>query len=133
MKAYKKMTCLKIDNTEYNVESVTLRDAFVIFKLQGIDTCEQAEALRNREVFAMVEIDTDEHFDLVDFEVVVDDKKIGTITSIDNFGSKDILSITGARNVMLPVVDGLIVSVDESTKVVTLNKEIMEQVAVYED
>lgn len=133
MKAYKKINVVKISNIEYNVENVTLRDTFVIFKLQGIDTCESAELLRNKEVFACVQIDTEEHFDLVNFDVLVDDKKIGIITSIDNFGSKDILTISGAHNIMLPVIDGLIKSVDESTRVVIFNKEIMEQVAVYED
>ena len=85
MKAYKKMAMVRINNKEYDVEGVTLRDAFVIFKLQGIDTCEQAEALRNSEVFAEVEIDTEEHFDLVDFRVIMNDTEIGVIRSIYNF------------------------------------------------
>lgn len=133
LKSYKKMGAIKIDDNEYNVESVTLRDTFVIFKLQGIDTCEQAELLRNKEVFADIVIDTDENFDLVNFDVYVEGIRIGSIISIDNFGSKDILSIAGARNVMAPVIDGLIQGVDEACRVVNLNKEILEQVAVYED
>lgn len=133
MKKYKKLTLVQIDGNEYNVERVSLRDAFVILKLQGVDTCESAENLRNKEVFAMIEVDTDEHFDLVDFEVRVDGKSIGKVVSIDNYGSKDILSIAGERNVMLPVIDGLVLDVDGDQKIVTLDSKIMEEVAVYED
>lgn len=133
LKAYKKMSRVKIEDNEYNVENVTLRESFVIFKLQGVDTCESAEKLRNKEVFAEIEIDTEDHFDLVDFEVFVNNKKLGVIKAIDNFGSKDILSIVGEKNVMLPVIDRLIENVDENSKNVTINQEIMEQVAVYED
>lgn len=133
LKKYKKLTSVQIDGKEYNVERVSLRDAFVILKLQGIDTCESAECLRNKEVFACIEVDTDEHFDLVDFEVKVDGKAMGKVVSIDNFGSKDILSIRGDRNVMLPVIDGLVLDVNGDSKIVTLDSKIMEEVAVYED
>lgn len=133
LKTFKKLTSVSIDGIEYPVEKVILRDAFAILKLNGIDTCEQAETLRNREVFAMMEIDIEEHFDLVNFEVLVDNHKVGTISSVDNYGSKDILSISGEKNLMLPVIDKLIINIDKDTKVVSLNKEIFEQVAVYED
>ena len=133
LKSYKKMTAVKIDETVFNVESVTIRDTFVIFKLQGIDTCESAEKLRNKDIFAEIEADVEDHFDLVDFAVMIDDNNIGVVSSIDNFGSKDILSIRGDKNIMFPIIDNLIINVDENTKVITLNKEIFEQVAVYED
>lgn len=133
MKKYKKLTLVQIDGKEYNIERVSLRDAFVILKLQGIDTCESAENLRNKDVFACVEVDTDEHFDLVGFDVKVEGKSIGKVVSIDNYGSKDILSIKGDRNVMLPVIDGLVLDVDGDQKIVTLDSKIMDEVAVYED
>ena len=133
LKSYKKISSVKIDEVTYNVEGVTLRDAFVIFKLQGIDTCESAEQLRNKEIFAEIEIDAEDHFDLVDFNVMIGDDNIGVVSSIDNFGSKDILSVMGDKNVMFPIIDNLIVNVDEKNKTITLNKGIFEQVAVYED
>ena len=101
--------------------------------MQGIDTCESAEKLRNKDIFAEIEADVEDHFDLVDFAVMIDDNNIGVVSSIDNFGSKDILSISGDKNIMFPIIDNLIINVDENTKVITLNKEIFEQVAVYED
>lgn len=133
LKLYKKMTAVKIEETVFSVEGVTIRDTFVIFKLQGIDTCESAEKLRNKDIFAEIEVDVEDHFDLVNFAVMIDDNNIGVVSSIDNFGSKDILSIRGDKNIMFPIIDNLIINVDENTKVITLNKEIFEQVAVYED
>lgn len=133
LKKYKKMGIIKIDSAEYEVESVSIRDTFVIFNVRGIDTCEDAERLRGKEVFAKIEIDGEEHFDLIDFEVLVDNKSIGRVISIDNYGSKDILSVSGGQNLMLPIIDGLVEDIDTSAQIIKLNKTIMEQVAVYED
>lgn len=133
MKKYKKISFVKIDNEEYSVERVSLRDAFVILKLQGIDTCESAERLRNKEVFACIEVDTAEHFDLDGFEVLLNGKNVGKVVSIDNFGSKDILSVKGERSFMLPIIDGIILDVNNCQKTVVLDSKIFEEVAVYED
>lgn len=133
LKNYKKISKMEVSAVTYDVESVSLRDTFVIIKLKGIDSCEQAEQFRNKEVFAEVEEKVEEHFDLLGFAVVVDSKEIGKVIDINNYGSKDILSINGARPCMMPVIDELISSIDEANKVVVLNKIIFEQVVVYED
>lgn len=134
LKLFKKLTHVSIDNVKYCVESVSLRDTFVIIKLEGIDTCEQAETFRNKLVFAEVEIEkVESNIDFVGFEVLVENEKLGNVTDVNNFGSKDILSVTGKRNFMLPVIDNLIVSVNEHEKTLCLDKNILEQVAVYED
>ena len=134
LKLFKKLSSVFVDNREYRVETVSIRETFVIIKLQGIDTCEQAETFRNKQIFGEIEIkEVETHFDLSDFSVIVNGEIIGKITDINNFGSKDILSISGTRNLMLPVIDGLIIKTDENNKQVELDKNIIEQVAVYED
>jgi len=133
-KQFKKLSSVIIDNKEHTVESVSVRDTFVIIKLQGIETCEQAETFRNKQVFGNIEvIEVETHFDLTGFAVFVNGDEIGTITEVNNFGSKDILSISGISKLMVPVIDGLIVETDEENKRVELNKNIIEQVTVYED
>jgi 16S rRNA processing protein RimM len=133
-KIFKKLDFVVIDNKEYNIESVSIRDAFVIVKLEGIDTCEQAEAFRNKKVFAEIELqEVETHFDLVGFSVIIDNEEIGEVVEINNYGSKDILSISGKDSVMLPIIDGLIKKTNEQNKQLILNKEIFEQVAVYEN
>ena len=134
LKTFKKLKSVTIENVEYNVESVSVRDTFVIIKLQGVDTCERAETFRNKFVFADIKLEKVESFeDLTGFSVVVDSINIGTIVDINNYGSKDILSVSGERNLMFPVVDNLIISTDVEKKSITLNKNTLEEVAVYED
>lgn len=133
LKEYKKLSSVFIDNKEYIVERVSLRDTFVILKVKGVGRCEDAELLRNREVFANMEIKYEETFDLQGYDVFVGDNNIGKVVDINNYGSKDILSIKGTQSIMLPVINGLITEVSDDEKKVILNQDIFEQVAVYED
>lgn len=133
LKEYKKLSSVFIADKEYLVERVSVRDTFVIIKVEGIDRCEDAELLRNREVFADMEIKYEETFDLQGYDVFVGYKSIGKVVDINNYGSKDILSISGMQSIMLPVIDGLISEVSDDEKKVILNQDLFEQVAVYED
>lgn len=128
-KKFKKLTEVYINNVSYKIETVTLRDAFVILKVSGIDTCEQAESLRNIHIFGDVEVEKDNNFDLIGYVCIVDNKH-GKILDISNFGSKDIMTIEFEKECMLPIIDGLIASVDNNNKVVVFDKQIFEQVAV---
>ena len=67
--------------------------------------------------------------DLVGFDAIVEGLR-GKIVDINNFGSKDIMTIEFDRSCMLPIIDGLIESVDYDSKTVTLSKQIFDQVAV---
>ena len=129
---FKKLSVVYINNVAYKIESVVLRDTFLILKVEGIDTCEQAETLRNVSVFGDIEIETSNNFELVDFQVLVGGN-LGKVERVDNFGSKDIMTINFEKSCMVPVIDGLIENVDVQNKTITFNKEIFEQVAVYED
>ncbi len=129
LKKFKKLNEIFINNVSYKIETVTLRDTFVILKVVGIDTCEQAEILRNYHVLGDLEIEKDNNFDLIGYECIVDDKH-GKILDINNFGSKDIMTIEFEKECLVPVIDGLISRVDNQNKVVIFNKQIFEQVAV---
>jgi len=133
LKTFKKLQVVYLEDKDYSVESVILRDTFVIMKLQGIDTCEQAELLRNSRVYAEIESVVESHVDLIGFRVLVELDEIGTIQSVNNYGSTDIISIIGKFEIMLPIIDDLVDEIDENDKVIKLNKNIFEQVAVYEN
>ena len=133
LKEYKKIIKVFISNNEYNVESVSLRDTFVILKVESINSCEQAELLRNKEIFADMDIKFEEPLDLKGYTVFIGNEEIGEVVDINNYGSKDILSISGKHSTMLPVIDGLITKVIDDKKQVVLDAKIFEQVAVYED
>jgi 16S rRNA processing protein RimM len=133
LKEYKKLKNVFIENKEYNVENVSLRDTFVVMKIDGVNSCNDAELFRNKEIFADIEIKYEESFDLKGYQVFVGDKQLGVVTDINNYGSKDILSIKGEHSIMLPVIDGLISQVFDDDKKVIIDANIFEQVAVYED
>lgn len=133
LKEFKKFKNVFIENKEYNVENVSLRDTFVVMKIDGVNSCNDAELFRNKEIFADIEIKYEEYFDLKGYQVFVGDKQLGVVTDINNYGSKDILSIKGEHSIMLPVIDGLISQVFDDNKKVIIDANIFEQVAVYED
>ena len=133
MNKLKKLNIIFIDAKSFSVESVTLRDAFAIFKVEGVNSCEDAEKLRNKAVYADLDIEVETHLDLQNFDVIINGENIGKVVDINNYGSKDILSIVGNRNFMLPVIDGLIIEVKEASYQVVLNSEIFDQVVVYEN
>ena len=134
LKEFKRFNSLTIDNKEYEIEAVTLRDTFVIVKLKGIDTCEQAESFRNKKVFAEMEVVVEDNFDIINFTVELDGEAIGKVTEINNYGSKDICTIsTNNGDILLPLIDNLIVSIDEEKLVVIMDKNIFAEVAVYEN
>ncbi len=132
IKKFKKLKEVYIDNQTYLVESVTLRDTFVIMKVEGIDSCESAESLRNKSIFGDVEIEVSQSFDYLNWAVSLGEK-VGKVIDINNYGSKDILTIQFDKNCMVPVIDGLIKGADSASKTITLDNEIFEQVAVYEN
>ena len=133
LKEYKKLKNVFIENKEYNVENVSLRDTFVVMKIDGVNSCNEAEIFRNKEIFADIEIKHEETFDLKGYQVFIGDKQLGVVTDINNYGSKDILSIKGEHSIMLPVIDGLISQVFDDDKKVIIDANIFEQVVVYED
>ena len=133
LKTYKKFNKVWIENIEYNVEKVILRDTFVIFKVSEINSCDEAEKLRNKKILAEIELDVEDNFDIVDFDVFVDGESLGKIVDISNYGSKDIMTIQGKSSIMLPIIDGLIEKTNKESKLIECNKNIFEQVAVYEN
>jgi hypothetical protein len=74
------------------------------------------------------------NFDIINFTVELDGEAIGKVTEINNYGSKDICTIsTNNGDILLPLIDNLIVSIDEEKLVVIMDKNIFAEVAVYED
>ena len=133
MKQFKKFNSVFISGREYKIEKVTLRDSFVILKVVGVDSCESAEMFRNLDVYAEMELDTSDSFDLVGFEVFVGNSSLGRIVEINNYGSKDIISVQGKNAFMMPMIDDLVLDIDENEKAIKLNPESFEQVVVYEN
>jgi len=132
---YKKLNAIFIDNKEYSVDKVIIRDTFVIFKVKDINSCEEAETIRNKEIYADMELGdkSEDNSTYISYNLLIDGKSFATIKDVNNFGSKDIVSFVGEKSGMFPVIDGLFINVNNDNKTVELNKELLEQVVVYED
>ncbi len=108
------------------VESVELYGKFFKIKLEGFDTIEDSEKLKNCLLLIpeseRVQMDDKEYFmyELTDLDVYENDKLIGKVFKIENYGAQDILFVKSpaGKEYMIPYVDEFIVNVD------TVNKRI---------
>lgn len=104
--------------TEYKVESARLQpDGSWLVKFVGIDTREQADALRGTEFSVPRETDELMRDDFVGFEVETAGSVIGRVESVENTGSADFLVVShGAAELLVPLVAALGVSVDRDRR-----------------
>ncbi len=71
----------------------------VIAKIRGIDDRNMAETLRGTELFverdALPDLSDDEFYqaDLIGFDVIRDEKKIGVVSCFQNYGAGDIIEL----------------------------------------
>lgn len=111
---------------------------FVAFK-EIIDR-NGAEALQNWEVFAEKEdinLPKDTYFiqDLLGCVVVLNNgTRIGKVVDIAQLGSADVYTVMGeSKRVSFPFLKDLVISVDISSKYITLDATRFDEVSVYED
>lgn len=85
-----------------------------IFRVRGVENLEQAEAFRNTEIYidssALPGLEDGEFFyeTLEGAKVFIEDRPIGTVKQVLNFGSCDILEVQGEdekKTVNLPVIN----------------------------
>lgn len=131
-----------IDDKCYHIESKKNLVNGVFFKLEGIDDRNQAESFRGKIVCFdrenMPKLPKGRYLisDIVGCEVVVDGKVVGMIKKILQYGSADVYVVAGTRgekDFMFPCLKKVLKSVDIECKTIELNKEILEQIVVYED
>ena len=126
-----------VDGKECKVEKLyPVGDGYAI-KLDAINSRESAEGFRGKSI----EIDKDQiHVEkgkyLVDdligkTAVLGSGKEIGIIKSVSNYGSADVIAVSGQNQVLCSHKKGLIVSV--TSQKVVLDDKIFAEVAVYED
>lgn len=136
-KRFKKLKTVYIDNGKKkelkNVTSVKFFKQFVIMKIEGIDTMDDALSYKNAKLLVerkdAVKCEKDEYFiaDLIGI-LVYDDKgnKVGVLTEVYRTGANDVYEITTEeeKTVLLPAIKDCILSVDLKEGKMTVN--IME-------
>lgn len=122
---FKKLYLDKNGENMLCVSSSSPHGNVVIMKIKGIDTIEEAEALRNKIVYVNREqLNLDEGTyliqDLIDCKVFHADNKepLGVITDVSKTGSNDVWHIEkDGKEFLIPVIDDVVikVAVDEES------------------
>lgn len=129
-----------VNGNSFKVENARPFGANALLKLVGVNTMEQAETFRNVEIYAsrdtLPEPPENRYYidDIIGSSVSIDGAVKGRLTDILQNGSADVyVVLMGKEEVMFPCISGVIDKVDIDNKIIYINKEEFEKVAVYED
>ena len=136
---FKKLKEVIIDSKTIAVESVSIDPSnFMLIKLAGIDTMDDAEKLRNKNVVIkrsqLPEPENGTYYidDLIGSDVLVDGDKIGILTKIEQFGSADVYEVTLEQGtVNFPAIKDVFSYVDVKKGVINLKGYIFSRICVY--
>lgn len=130
---FKKLKTFYVDNNTFECERASIRNDKVVLKIKGFDTIESVEKFKNKTIFVdrkdAVELDKDEYFavDLIGLEIYLDDKKLGTITEIANYGASDVIFFKSAGvEKSFVVVNDVIQDVDFGAKKMFVTNKILD-------
>ena len=104
-----------IDNVEYKVESCRVQKSCNLLKLAGIDTMEQAQAMRGKTVHIFRE-DADPNLifaaELIGISVFSDGKEIGKVENVLDYPGNKVYVVRGEHEYMIPAVKAFVLSTD---------------------
>ncbi len=136
------ITSLVVDNTLQKIDEHRKTGEFLFVKFQGVCAVSDAEKLRGKVVYlteqnAKDRLKENEYYveQLLGFVVKVENKIIGKLDDVQNFGSADVYYIASenGKEIMFPLVNGIIKDVNTELKLIQLNKQKFDEVAVFED
>ena len=111
------------DGKSYKVKGVKYHKNSVLLKLDGVDTPELAEKMRNKVIYADKELFEDLPdntyliADLIGMEVCDGEKSYGKITDVISTGGNDVYCIgTGKNQILIPAIKDVVLDVDISHK-----------------
>ncbi len=129
-----------VNNTGYKVNKIVSRDKFYIFKLEGINSCEEAEELRNVKIYYEFDenqpLEDGEYYiaDLIGCKLVKEDGVfLGTVSNIlTNSGSTDVICFNdnNSKEHMFPFVSDIFKSVDVELKNIIVDSKRLEEILV---
>ena len=113
---------VRIDGTEYKVESCRIQKTCNLLKVRGIDTMEAAQAMHGKTV-EVYRGDAPEDMifvaELTGMTVLADGKEIGKITDVLDYPGNKVYVVKGKHEYMIPAVKAFILSTD-------MDQEIMQ-------
>ena len=122
-----------LNGQKYLVESGSVQNGFAYLSLQGIDSVEKAEKLRNQTVMveeSALHLNDNEILssELIGFDVVHLGKKVGSVVAVENYGAGDFfeIAITGKEFVLIPNEDDFILETNVKTRTLVLSPNALE-------
>ncbi len=105
----------RIAGKEYTIEVCRVQKTCNLVKLTGVDTMEDAQALRGKTLELYREdIDDEVIFaaELIDVEVFCDGEKLGEITDVLDYPGNSVYVVKGQHEYMIPAVKQFVLSTD---------------------
>lgn len=136
---FKSVKYLIVKGQALPVLSLRIMDNYVYAKLDGIVDRNEAELLRDEYVSVKrvdaVKLDEGRYFivDLLGCEIWSEGVKLGILDDVLQNTRTDVYVVKGDKNLMFPVVDGLIISTDVVARRIEVSKDRLKEVVVYED
>lgn len=122
---FEEIDFITVNNIEYIIKDVKYQKSNIILKLEGIDTVEQAESLRDLIAYCyknqLEELPENTYYiaDLIGCEVYDDEELIGKITDVFSAGGADLYEIKGkGAPIYLPAIKENVLSVDIKNKII---------------
>ena len=111
---------VRIDGTDYKVESCRIQKTCNLLKVQGVDTMEAAQAFRGKTV-EVYRNDAPEGMifvaELIGMRVIADGEQIGTISDVLDYPGNKVYVVSGEHEYMIPAVRQFILSTDMENEV----------------
>ena len=113
---------VRIGGREYKVESCRVQKTCNLLKIQGIDTVEDAQALRGKTVeIYRCDAPKDMIFaaELIGITVISGGQEVGKITDVLDYPGNKVYVVSGEKEYMIPAVKAFVLDTD-------MEKEIMQ-------
>lgn len=106
---------VRIDGTEYKVESCRIQKSCNLLKLRGVDTMETAQAMRGKTV-EVYRADAPQGLifaaELMGMRVCAEGVEIGKITDVLDYPGNKVYVVKGQHTYMIPAVKAFVLSTD---------------------
>lgn len=143
---FKKLNEAFIEVSEGKYQSVKVLSAkataenSAIAKIEGVDTVEQAEELRNKYLCVdrahAVKLPEGTYFvrDIIGCSVVSSDgADLGVVEDVYETNANDVYVVRGNRKLSVPALKKLLDKVDVESKLIVFNAQVLEEVGLFED
>ena len=105
----------RINGKEYTIESCRVQKTCNLVQLSGIDTMEQAQAMRGKTIELYREDISDEVIfaaELLGMDVICDGETIGKIADVLDYPGNKVYVVKGEHEYMIPAVRAFVLSTD---------------------